>query len=219
MLAGSSGPGAVASVVPVPVMVPHKKPGANLSIWRLLKSCPQSQCPCIHPYSLTQLRNSMKEEGGVLPCHQRKGWVEAVTDMYRPQMNCAKPPCVHPFPRPPCLPRDEPTEFLKVGSHFRTMFLTSENLFRCLQSPLAGLKLPIAAFIARSLGAKQMLRTPAGLCTAPLQTPSQIHSTTKIPLKPTSLKANKTAAWEPGGANTGVAQYFFLLSSSSLLPI
>lgn len=156
MLTGS--PGAVASVVPVPVMVPHKQPEANLSIWRLLKSCPQSQCQCMHPYSLMQLRNSMKEEGVVLPCHQRKGRVEAVADTYRPQVNCAKPPCVCPFPRPPRLPRDESTEFLKVGPHFTC--LTSGNLFSCLQSPLAGLKLPIAAFLARLLGAKQMLRTP-----------------------------------------------------------
>lgn len=124
-----------------------------------------------------------------------------------------------PFARPPHLPRDEPTEFFfKVGSHFRLMFLTSANLFSHLRSPLAGLKPLIAAFIAGSLDAKQMLRTPAA-CAWPLQPVSQTHSTTEIPSKPPSLKANKTAALEPRGANTGVAPFFSLLSPSPSLPI
>lgn len=130
---------------------------------------PQSQCQCIHPNSLTRLPNSMKEEGGVLSCHWRKGQVETATDTYSPQVNFAKPPPECPFPRPPRLPRDECTEFLKAGPHFRPTFLTPGNLFSRLQSPLAGLKLPIAAFVARTLGAKQMLRAPAGLaCAWPL---------------------------------------------------
>lgn len=96
----------------------------------------------------------------MLPCHWRKGQVETATDTFSPQVNFAKPSRECPFPRPPRLPRDECTEFLKVGPRFRPTFLTTGNLFSRLRSPLAGLKLPIAAFVAKTLGVKQTLRAP-----------------------------------------------------------
>lgn len=154
--AGSSSPGGIASVVPVSAMVSPKHPGANPA-WRLLKRCPQSQCQCLHPCSLLQLPNSRKEEGPAPPCHQHKGQSEAATNTDSPRVNFAKSLSI-PLPGRPTSLGMNPLSFLKVGSHFRLTFLTSGNLFSHLWSPLAGLKPLVAAFIAGSLDAKQMLR-------------------------------------------------------------
>lgn len=138
--AGSSSPGAVASVVPVSVMVSPKHPGPNPPAWRLLKRCPQSQCQCLHPCSLLQLPNSRKEEGPALPCHQHKDQPEAATNAHNPRVNFAKALSI-PLPGLPTSLGVNPLRFfLKVGSHFRLTFLTSGNLFSLLWSPLAGLK-------------------------------------------------------------------------------